>query len=148
MPCFSALASWFMRQMSMVRNCISDSSLLISGCFRCLLVHSAAFVALSCLCSEKGMQRSCKPGSVPARRTTACDAGACHLSSPRVTPRLKRSTLHCILGGTRADNPRSMVYMNLQPPVGTARRSPAGWWSLTPPSHPYSLKRSGCFLLP
>ena len=25
----------------------------------------------------------------------------------------------------------SMVYMNLQPPAGTARRSPAGWWSLT-----------------
>ena len=32
---------------------------------------------------------------------------------------------------------QSTVYMNLQPPVGTARRSPAGWWSLTPPSHPY-----------
>ena len=30
-----------------------------------------------------------------------------------------------------------MVYMNLRPPAGTARRSPAGWWSLTPPSHPY-----------
>ena len=25
----------------------------------------------------------------------------------------------------------SMVYMNLQPPAGTARRSPAAWWSLT-----------------
>ncbi len=31
----------------------------------------------------------------------------------------------------------TMVYMNLQPPDGTARRSPAAWWSLTPPSHPY-----------
>ena len=31
----------------------------------------------------------------------------------------------------------TMVYANLQPPDGTARRSPAGWWSLTPPSHPY-----------
>ena len=40
-----------------------------------------------------------------------------------------------------------MVYANLQPPDRTARRSPAGWWSLTPPSHPYSL-RSGTFLLP
>ena len=38
---------------------------------------------------------------------------------------------------TRADNPQPMVYMNLQPPGGTARRSPCGWWSLTPPSHPY-----------
>ena len=41
----------------------------------------------------------------------------------------------------------TMVYMNLQPPVGTALRSPAGWWSLTPPSHPYSLL-SGHSLLP
>jgi len=31
----------------------------------------------------------------------------------------------------RAGNPQTMVYMNLQPPDGTARRSPAGWWSLT-----------------
>ena len=38
----------------------------------------------------------------------------------------------------RADNPdMTIVYMNLQPPDDTARRSPAGWWSLTPPSHPY-----------
>ena len=33
--------------------------------------------------------------------------------------------------------PSSMVYANLQPPAGTARRSPGGRWSLTPPSHPY-----------
>ena len=38
---------------------------------------------------------------------------------------------------TRTDSPRSMVYANLQPPDGTARQSPADWWSLTPPSHPY-----------
>ena len=37
----------------------------------------------------------------------------------------------------RAGNPQTMVYMNLQLPVGTARRSPGGWWSLAPPSHPY-----------
>ena len=38
----------------------------------------------------------------------------------------------------RAGRPHmAMVYMNLRPPVGTARRSPDGWWSLTPPSHPY-----------
>ena len=34
-------------------------------------------------------------------------------------------------------NPQPTVYMNLQHPAGTARRSPAAWWSLTPPSHPY-----------
>ena len=32
----------------------------------------------------------------------------------------------------------TMVYMNLQPPADTALRSPADWWSLTPPSHPCS----------
>ena len=31
----------------------------------------------------------------------------------------------------RTDSPRTMVYMNLQPPDGTARRSPVCWWSLT-----------------
>ena len=74
-----------------------------------------------------------KPGSVPCRH------GVCHLSSPRVTPWLKRSTLHRI---TRAGNPQTMVYMNLQPPVDTAQRSPAGWWSLTPPSHPYFFSKA------
>ena len=39
--------------------------------------------------------------------------------------------------GTRTDSPPSMVYANLQPPEGTAWRSPVSWWSLTPPSHPY-----------
>jgi len=39
--------------------------------------------------------------------------------------------------------------MNLQHPAGTARRSPVGRWSLTPPSHPYlPQRRGGCFLLP
>lgn len=42
----------------------------------------------------------------------------------------------------------TMVYLNLQPPDGTARLSPAVWWSLTPPSHPYLPKRGGPFLLP
>ena len=31
--------------------------------------------------------------------------------------------------------------MNLQLPDDTARRSPDGWWSLTPPSHPYPCGR-------
>lgn len=43
------------------------------------------------------------------------------------------------IGISRAGNPQTMVYANLQPPNGTARRSPAGWWSLTPPSHPYHI---------
>ena len=37
----------------------------------------------------------------------------------------------------RTGNPQTMVYANLQPPADTARWSPTGWWSLTPPSHPY-----------
>ena len=37
---------------------------------------------------------------------------------------------------TRTGNPQTMVYANLQPPDGTAQRSPVDWWSLTPPSHP------------
>ena len=49
----------------------------------------------------------------------------------------------------------SMVYMNLQPPAETARRSPVAWWSLThafsPLPLPYPLfteeRRGGCFLL-
>ena len=48
----------------------------------------------------------------------------------------------------QTDRLRSMVYMNLQPPVDTARLSPACWWSLTPPSHPYPFKRGGRSLLP
>ena len=41
------------------------------------------------------------------------------------------------IGVNRTGNPQTMVYMNLQPPDDTARRSPDDWWSLTPPSHPY-----------
>ena len=40
------------------------------------------------------------------------------------------------IGVNRTGNPQTMVYMNLQPPDDTARRSPDDWWSLTPPSHP------------
>ena len=80
----------------------------------------------------------CKPGSVPMMllvsviyllRTSPC------VSS--VLPSIAS------LAAPRAGNPdMSMVYMNLQPPAGTARRSPVGWWSLTPPSHPYPCGRS------
>ena len=41
------------------------------------------------------------------------------------------------LKGNRTSRPQSAVYMSLQLPDGTAWRSPASWWSLTPPSHPY-----------
>ena len=76
--------------------------------------------------------------------------GAYHLSNPWVTPWLKRSTLHRDGKPSRAGNPvMTVVYMNLQPPNGTACRSPDNWWSLTPPSHPYcQLSGGGCFLLP
>ena len=79
---------------------------------------------------QKETQCPCKPGSVPD------ESGACHLSTPRVTPRLKRSTLRRGKDSLGRTTLVSAVYMNLQPPVDTARRSPAGWWSLTPPSHP------------
>ena len=60
----------------------------------------------------------------------------------------------CNSGG----QPSTMVYMNLQPPEDTADVSPRRWWSLKPPSHPYSLgvqtdvrtknNGGGYFLLP
>ena len=40
---------------------------------------------------KKRKQCPYKPSSVPAPRK---ETGACHLSSPRVTPGLKHSTLH------------------------------------------------------
>ena len=39
-----------------------------------------------------------------------------------------------------------MVYMNLQLPADTARRSPVCWWSLTPPSHPYPTNNEAVIL--
>ena len=53
------------------------------------------------------------------------------------------------IGVSRTGYPQTMVYMNLQPPDGTARRSPDDWWSFTPPSHPFQqLNCGGYFLLP
>ena len=83
-----------------------------------------------------------KPGSV--QQCVHCCA--CHLSNPYVTTRLKHSTLHRSYGAFGRTTLITMVYMNLQPPEGTARRSPGGWWSLTPPSHPYS-NRYGAVVL-
>ena len=56
-----------------------------------------------------------------------------HRESPRGSSVLPSAAEPDSLGRTTL---MSAVYMNLQPPVDTARRSPAGWWSLTPPSHP------------
>ena len=48
--------------------------------------------------------------------------------------------------GIRADDPYNDGLHELAASSDTARRSPAGWWSLTPPSHPYS-KRYGAVVL-
>ena len=49
------------------------------------------------------------------------------------------SILPSIVNMFQADNLQTMVYANLQLPEGTTRWSPIGWWSLTPPSHPYPI---------
>ena len=54
-------------------------------------------------------------------------------------------------GMSRASNPRTVVYVNLQPLAGTALLSPTTWWSLTPPSHHFCKDKCRCscyFLLP
>ena len=75
-----------------------------------------------------------KPGSVPLARRLPFIYSAGYPTALAFYP----PSLPC---GIRADNPRTMVYANLQPPDGTARRSPAVWWALTPPSHPYPCGR-------
>jgi len=85
----------------------------------------------------------CKPGSVLSeipivRATGTLTVPAIYLLpvSPQTSSVLPSTASP--LRQTRAGNPHmAVVYMNLQPPAGTARRSPAAWWSLTPPSHPY-----------
>ena len=90
-----------------------------------------------------------KPGSVPCAPLGSRTVPAIYLlrESPHGS-----SILPSIVDqeGPRTDNPQTMVYMNLQPPDGTARRSPVCWWSLTPPSHPYHAPEGGggYFLLP
>ena len=95
-----------------------------------------------------------KERSVPISRVLSpavfTPQGVCHLSTLQITSQLKHSTLHRYKN--RTDSPQTMVYTNLQPPDGTARRSPAGRWSLTPPSHPYPYNVQAvvffCLLLP
>ena len=79
--------------------------------------------------SLKRKQCPCKPGSVPLR------ASVIYLL--RWLPSVSSILPSIVSRRTRTDSPPTMVYANLQPPDGTALRLPAGWWSLTPPSHPY-----------
>ena len=77
----------------------------------------------------KRKQSPCKPGPVPL---AGCLSFIYSAGYPTALAFYPPSWL-----APRTDSPQPMVYANLQPPDGTARRSPAGWWSLTPPSHPY-----------
>ena len=86
----------------------------------------------------KRKQSPCKPGPVPL---AGCLSFIYSAGYPTALAFYPPSWLT-----PRTDSPQPMVYANLQPPDGTARRSPAGWWSLTPPSHPYPW--GGYFLLP
>ena len=96
---------------------------------------------------KKRKQCPYKPGSV-----SPCGE-PCHLSTPWVTPRLQHSTLHrCIASDGQ---PSDDGIHELAASSDTARRSPAAWWSLTPPSHPYptcgihnTAVSGGYFLLP
>ena len=76
----------------------------------------------------KRKQSPCKPGPVPL---AGCLSFIYSAGYPTALAFYPPSWL-----APRTDSPQPMVYANLQPPDGTARRSPAGWWSLTPPSHP------------
>ena len=88
-------------------------------------------------------QKSDKPGSVTSGnyRVISLNEVAYHLSARTITDALYRSTLQRALfpreQENRASNPHSLVYMNFQPPMCTARMSPHDRWALTPPSHPY-----------
>ena len=91
---------------------------------------------LSLLSFLKRKHCPCKPGSVPlAGRLSFIYSAGCPTAQAFYPP--SGPERH------RTDSPLPMVYANLQPPDGTARRSPAGWWSLTPPSHPYSCPTDG-----
>ena len=91
---------------------------------------------------EKRKQSPYKPGPVPHTQ-----GGASAIYLLRRLPYGSSILPSIVFRRIRTDSPQPMVYANLQPPDGTARRSPAGWWSLTPPSHPYP-RMGGYFLLP
>ncbi len=80
--------------------------------------------------NKKGKQCPYKPGSVLQCLGTTVSAIYLNRLSPDGSSVLPSTVTRS--GG----HPQTVVYMNLQPPEGTARLSPDGWWSLTPPSHP------------
>lgn len=97
---------------------------------------------------KKRKQCLCKPGSVSHTPLLTYEPSAIYLlrKSPCVSSILP-STVSS--KGNRTGSPQTMVYMNLQPPDGTARWSPIGWWSLTHAFSPLPHTRhGGCFLLP
>ena len=69
--------------------------------------------------------------------------GVRHLSGMDITAHLYRSTLqrgYCARLAPHALGRAALVtlvYANFHLPMCTARLSPAAWWALTPPSHPY-----------
>ena len=112
---------WLMCQMSVLKNltirCINVvSTPNIYGLFYFLIFHIKK-------------QCPCKPGSVPLAGCLSFIYSASYPAALAFYPPSRYA---------RTDSPQAMVYANLQSPEGTARRSPAGWWSLTPPSHPCS----------
>ena len=84
--------------------------------------------------SKKRKHCPCKPGSVPPRgRRLPFIYADGYPTAPAFYPPSEPE----VSGG----QPSPTVYANLQPPDGTARRSPAAWWALTPPSHPCPMTR-------
>ena len=67
----------------------------------------------------KRKQSPCKPGPVPL---AGCLPFIYSAGYPTALAFYPPSWL-----APRTDSPQPMVYANLQPPDGTARRSPAGW---------------------
>ena len=74
-------------------------------------------------------QSTCKPGSVPPKGCLSFIYSRCHHRAKAFYP------------PTRASNPQTSVYANLQLPRRTARTSLHDRWALTPPSHPYPYGR-------
>ena len=91
--------------------------------------------------SKKKKHCHCKPGSVPAPRVCRRCLPFIYCARHHAPLAFYPPSRSVITASPRAGNPdMSMVYMNLQPPGGTARRSPAGWWSLTHAFSPLPLR--------
>ena len=89
----------------------------------------------------KRKQSPYKPGSVPLARCLSFIYSAGYPYGSSILPSIVSLKI-------RTDSPQPMVYANLQPPDGTALRSPAGWWSLTHTFSPLPKCMGGLFLLP